>query len=275
MNYHWLYMEAFNVLLKKLSKRFGKYRCRMITGIINNCLIVWINTLMLQLQHMSRKTRTTLPFTETVNCDISPEKFNSHFINITKNLDSNFKNKPDTFLWKGPKNRYVFKSHHPSFQDIQFDLNSMTNRHWNDILGKGIQLLKITSPVISKSLAYVVNSSLDNGIVHEDWKKARVTPVYKNEGEINDQNNFRPISVISHMAILPKNFVSKQSIKYLENHAFISIDQSAYLKRHSTHTSLHRVINDWLEQINDNSLNGACLLDISKCFDSINYEIFL
>ena len=46
----------------------------------------------------------------------------------------------------------------------------------------------------------VVNSSLENGTVHDDWKKARVTPVYKNEGEINDENNFRPISVISHIA---------------------------------------------------------------------------
>ena len=37
------------------------------------------------------------------------------------------------------------------------------------------------------------------------------------------------------------------------------------MKRHSTQTSLHRVIDDWLEQINDNSLIGACLLDVSKC----------
>ena len=72
-----------------------------------------------------------------------------------------------------------------------------------------------------------------------------------------------------------ESFVSDQIIKYLEDHAFISIDQSAYLKRHSTQTSLHRVIDDWLEQIHDNSLTGACLLDISKCFDSINHEILL
>ena len=47
------------------------------------------------------------------------------------------------------------------------------------------------------------------------------------------------------------------------------------MKRHSTQTSLHRVIDDWLEQIHDNSLTGACLLDISKCFDSMNHEILL
>ena len=121
-------------------------------------------------------------------------------------------------------------------------------------MDRDVKFLKLASPVISKSLESVVNSSLDNGIVHDDWEKARVTPVYKNEGEINDENNFRPISVIA----------SKQVIQYLEDYAFISMDQSAYLKRHSTQTNLHRVIDDWLDQINDSSLTGACLLDISK-----------
>ena len=51
--------------------------------------------------------------------------------------------------------------------------------------------------------------------------------------------------------------------------------QSAYLKRHSTQTSLHRVIDDWLENVNDGAITGACLLDISKCFDSINHTILL
>ena len=53
------------------------------------------------------------------------------------------------------------------------------------------------------------------------------------------------------------------------------MDQYAYLKRHSTQTSLHRVIDDWLENVNDGAITGACLLDISKCFDSINHTILL
>ena len=81
--------------------------------------------------------------------------------------------------------------------------------------------------------------------------------------------------VISHIAKIIESFVSNQIIKYLEYHTFISIDQSTYLKRHSTQTSLYSVIGDWPEQINDNSLTGACLLDISKCFDFINHEFLL
>ena len=83
---------------------------------------------------------------------------------------------------------------------------------------------------------------------------------------------YRSLAILQKMI---ESFVSDQIIKYLDDYAFISIDQSAYLKIHSTQTSLHRVIDDWLEQIHNNSLTGACLLDISKCFGSINHEILL
>ena len=53
------------------------------------------------------------------------------------------------------------------------------------------------------------------------------------------------------------------------------MDQSAYLKRHSTQTCHHPLIDDWLEHINDGEITGACLLDISKCFSSINHILLL
>ena len=109
----------------------------------------------------------------------------------------------------------------------------------------------------------------------QDWKNARVSPIYKDDGDINDENNYRPISVIGHIAKMVESLVSYQIIDYLESHSFISMDQSAYLKMHSTQTCLHRVIDDWLEHINDGEITGACLLDISKCFDSINHIILL
>ena len=114
-----------------------------------------------------------------------------------------------------------------------------------------------------------------SGVFKQDWKNARVSPIYKNDGDINDENNYRPISVIGHIAKMIESLVSCQIIDYLESHSFISMDQSAYLKMHSTQTCLHRVIDDWLEHINDDEITGACLLDISKCFDSINHTILL
>ena len=72
-----------------------------------------------------------------------------------------------------------------------------------------------------------------------------------------------------------KKQVHKQLIEYLETHAFITPYQSAYLKKHSTVTCLHRVVDDLCENIDDGYLCGVCFLDIEKCFDSINHKILL
>ena len=119
------------------------------------------------------------------------------------------------------------------------------------------------------------NKSLESGVFEQDWKNARLTPIYKDDGDINDENNYRPISVIGHIAKMIRSLVSYQIIDFFEEHSFISMDQLANLKRHSTQTGLHRVIDDWLENANDGAITGACLLDISKCFDSINHAILL
>ena len=62
---------------------------------------------------------------------------------------------------------------------------------------------------------------------------------------------------------------------FVEENNLISLDQSAYLKNHSTQTSVHRVLEDWLENINEGEFTGACLFDISKCFDTINHRLLL
>ena len=63
-------------------------------------------------------------------------------------------------------------------------------------------------------------------------RTARVTPIYKDDGDINDENNYRLISVTD---------------------------------------ILHRGIDDWLENVYDCAITGACRLEISKWFDSINH----
>ena len=61
----------------------------------------------------------------------------------------------------------------------------------------------------------------------------------------------------------------------MKEYAFISTDQSGYFKDHSTKTSLHRVIHDSLENINDDQTSGVCLLNISQCLDTVNHLLRL
>ena len=84
--------------------------------------------------------------------------------------------------------------------------------------------------------------SLYNIEIPNEWKKARVSPVYKNKGSKQDPNNFRPISVIGHIPKLFEKLVDSQLREYLQSHSFITHSQSAFMKLHSTQTSLHNVI---------------------------------
>ena len=53
----------------------------------------------------------------------------------------------------------------------------------------------------------------------------------------------------------------------------IAIDQSAYRPLHNTQTALHRVVDSWIDNISDGLLTGICLLDIRKCFDTIDHKL--
>ena len=82
-------------------------------------------------------------------------------------------------------------------------------------------LLRESAPYISISLANVINKSLKSGAFEQYWN-AKVPPIYKDDGDINDKNNHRPISVIDHIAKI-ESFVSYQTNGFLEEHSFISM----------------------------------------------------
>ena len=60
-------------------------------------------------------------------------------------------------------------------------------------------------------------------------------------------SNCRPISELPHVVKIIETLVHHQLLEYLQNTKILTPDQSAYLKRHSTQTSLHKVIDDGIE----------------------------
>ena len=41
------------------------------------------------------------------------------------------------------------------------------------------------------------------------------------------------------------------------------------MNQHNTQTALHRVVDDWLDNVSDGNLTGVFSFDITKCFDTI------
>jgi exonuclease III len=178
-------------------------------------------------------------------------------------------------LWKGPNCIYNFEIQHVQEEDIEFNLKKLKLTTNTDILGMDCKLLRLGSHIISKDLSVLINMSVECDMVPSDWKIARVTPIYKGNGSKEDPSNYRPISVVCHVAKVFEKVIARQFINYLTNHNLISEYQSAYLQGYSTQTSLHRIIDDIYEAMDEGEITAACFIDITKCFDSIDHGLLL
>eukprot|EP00794_Sanderia_malayensis_P006428 gene6428-7159_t len=94
-------------------------------------------------------------------------------------------------------------------------------------------ILKDAAHPLSAPLSYLINLSLSTGMVPTDWKVAKVTPIHKG-GSTDDNNNFRPISVLSACSKILERAVHKQLIEYLESNSILSENRFGYRKKRST-----------------------------------------
>lgn len=78
---------------------------------------------------------------------------------------------------------------------------------------------------------------LTTGIFPDDWKLAKVMPVFK-QGDRSDMNNYRSISVISAIAEVFERIIFNQLSSYLSENNILSQCQSGFRSFHSTMTAL-------------------------------------
>ena len=83
------------------------------------------------------------------------------------------------------------------------------------------RLLKIASDILSPSLTEIFNKSLSTGSYPDDWKMAKVMPIYKH-GNITELSNYRPILIISIVAKILGRIVHDQFYSYLINNELLS-----------------------------------------------------
>ena len=209
--------------------------------------------------------------------NMSADDLNTYFSNIGKKTIQKVTDNSinHNFLWKGPESIYDFEMTTVNSSDVIKMIKKLPTTTNTDILGMDSKLIKIACEYICPQITWLINLSINTGEVVDDWKVARVTPIYKGKGDRDDPGNYRPISVIGHIGKIMERVIFKQLLEYLTEHDFISRDQSAYLKHHSTQTSLHRVIDEWLDAMNEGQIVAVAFLDIQKCFDSIDHDILL
>ena len=86
-------------------------------------------------------------------------------------------------------------------------------------------------------MSQLLNMSMSLGIFPEDWKIARIAPIYK-DGSEDENSNYRPISVLPVISRCFEKLVYDQFYGYLHENKLLFSQQSSFKLQHSVLTCL-------------------------------------
>ena len=125
---------------------------------------------------------------------------------------------------------------------------------------------------ISEPLAMLINKSLIEGVLPDDWKLAHVTPIYKNKGAHNLAVNYRPVSLTSIVCKLMESILRKQVMSHLISENLISNKQYGFISKRSTVTQLLNYLDKCCEMVADGMVVDCIYFDFAKAFDTVPHK---
>ncbi len=128
--------------------------------------------------------------------------------------------------------------------------------------GVSAKRLRLASPVITRLITKLINTSINTGHFPTKLKMGRVTPIHK-AGNKSECNNFRN----HHNTLYTTQTFGKTCSQLLA--------QSGFHALHSCETALIKIIDKWTSNMEKGHLNEVVLLDLRKAFDLVDTVIVL
>lgn len=136
------------------------------------------------------------------------------------------------------------------------------------------RVLKETADFIAVPLYIIFNKSILHSELPEDWKKARITPIFK-KGVRSDPGNYRPVSLTSVPCKLLESIVRDSLNTHFSQNNIICREQHGFMAKRSCTTALLETMEDFTKYIDDGKAFDTVYLDFQKAFDSVPHRRLL
>jgi Reverse transcriptase (RNA-dependent DNA polymerase) len=158
--------------------------------------------------------------------------------------------------------------------DIRDAIRYMKKSNCTDIYGFNGTLIKACQEALIQPLVAIVNASFSTGTFPDVFKQTKVLPIHK-KGDIDNIENFRPISIIAYFGKLIEIIVKVRLIKFLNKYDILHKRQFGFREGESTVGALTALIGDIVEGFEGGRSTAATLCDLSKAFDCVSHHILL
>ena len=130
------------------------------------------------------------------------------------------------------------------------------------------KILKELANCISRPLCKLFNKSIEEGIVPKDWKKAKITAIFK-KGKKKDPSNYRPVSLTSVICKVLEGLVREHLSEFMKTNKLLSPKQYGFIKGRSTTLQLLKVLDDWTRSLEKGKQIDTIYMDFKKAFDTV------
>ena len=136
------------------------------------------------------------------------------------------------------------------------------------------RILKECSEELSLILTIIFNKSLQTGTVHDDWKAANVSAVFK-KGQRYDSANYRPVSLTCPCCKILEHIIVGNVMKHVDYYKILSDCQHGFRARRSCETQLVTLRHDLTSSLDKGIQTEMVVLDFSKAFDRVPHQRLL
>ena len=123
-------------------------------------------------------------------------------------------------------------------------------------------------------LSKIWTKSFKEGVIPSPLKTQYINPIFK-KGDRTKAENYRPISLTSHIIKIFERIVRKRMIDYLESNNKITDSQHGFRSGRSCFTQLLDHVDSILKNLQENKEVDVIYLDYAKAFDKVDHEIML
>lgn len=270
------YRNFLNNLIKKTKRNYER---NLINNSLKNNKQLWQN-----IKKLTYTAKNKSSFTELSNIKPTPLEsanyVNDFFTNIGKNLANDILSSHTTSaeidnyirtLPGQPQSFTLLETDIAEVVAIIRNLKPDSAPGWDNISTRFIQY---TCNYISPIIVHLVNVCFETSTFPTVLKTSIVTPIHKG-GDVDDVNNYRPISVITVLAKILEKILNGRLINYLNKYKILSNSQFGFRNGVSTEDAVSSLTSTVTKNLDNGVKSISCFLDLKKAFDTVSVSILL
>ena len=204
------------------------------------------------------------------------DAFNSYYVNVGPNLANSMSNSLSSKFKlptvKSHKSFFLFPTDAEEVTKIINLLKPKTSHGHDNITPK---LLKQVSSGLINPLVHIINLSIQCGVVPKDMKKARVIPIFKNNGSKLVMKNYRPVSLLPAFSKILERIVYNRLFHYLVKNSILHPSQYGFQKGLSCEQAILELQDRIVDMMKNKNCCVGVFMDLSKAFDTLDHQILL